>query len=270
MRLISVDEMKQIQVDILKDIHQFCEANNLHYTLIFGSLLGAIRHKGYIPWDDDIDIAMLRPDYEKFVASYSGKNGIYHVYDYRNDADYHHPYAKVADTRTILEERTSMKDIGINIDVFPFDILFDTKDECNQFIKKLDGFKKKFRIKLVKPGKKNVWWKRILIRLAKVTQIFWSMKKITEKEYEIVNTLSNENAKYIGVAVDPEIGPAYRTVYPRTMFEKFLKVPFDNEEFMVTAEYDAWLTQMYGDYMTPPPAGNRTSPHTLSKIYWLD
>ena len=213
--------MKQIQVDILKDIHQFCEANNLHYTLIFGSLLGAIRHKGYIPWDDDIDIAMLRPDYEKFVASYSGKNGAYRVYDYRNDVDYHHPYAKVADTRTILEERTSMKDIGINIDVFPFDNLFDTKDECNQFIKSLDGFKKKFRIKLVKPGKKNVWWKRILIRLAKATQIFWSMKKITEKEYEIVNSLSNENAKYIGVAVDPEIGPAYRSVRLLTLSARF-------------------------------------------------
>ena len=257
-------------MDILKDIHQFCEANNLHYTLIFGSLLGAIRHRGYIPWDDDIDIAMLRPDYEKFIASYSGKNGIYHVYDYRNDADYHHPYAKVADTRTILEEHTSMKDIGINIDVFPFDNLFDTKDECNQFIKKLDGLKKKFRIKLVKPGKKNVWWKRILIRLAKATQIFWSMKKITEKEYEIVNTLTNENAKFVGVAVDPEIGPAYRSVYPRSMFEKFIKVPFDNEEVMATAEYDAWLSQMYGDYMTPPPAGNRTSPHTLSNIYWIE
>ena len=67
MRKISIPEMKRIQVDILKDVHHFCEENGLHYTLAFGSMLGAIRHKGYIPWDDDIDIALLRPDYEKFV-----------------------------------------------------------------------------------------------------------------------------------------------------------------------------------------------------------
>ncbi|MBR5413413.1 MAG: LicD family protein [Fibrobacter sp.] len=270
MTKISISEMKQIQIDILKDIHQFCEKNNLHYTLIFGSLLGAIRHKGYIPWDDDIDIAMMRPDYEKFVASYSGKGGIYHVYDYRNNPDYHHPYAKVADTRTILEEHTSMKDIGINIDVFPFDYLADTKEESFHLIHALDSFKKKFRIKLVKPGIKNAWWKRILIHAAKVALFAWSMKKITEEEYQVVNKLTNADAKFIGVAIDPEIDAAYRSVYPRCMFEKFIKVPFDGEEFMVTAEYDKWLTQMYGDYMTPPRDCNKTSPHTLSNIYWID
>ena len=77
--------MKRIQVDILKDVHHFCEENGLHYTLAFGSMLGAIRHKGYIPWDDDIDIALLRPDYEKFVKTYTSKDGQYHLYDFRKD-----------------------------------------------------------------------------------------------------------------------------------------------------------------------------------------
>lgn len=270
MRTISIDEAKQIQIDILKDIHAFCEENGLHYTLIFGSLLGAIRHKGYIPWDDDIDIAMPRPDYERFIASYKSKNGFYHAYDYRKDPDYHNPYAKVADTRTILEENVSMKNIGINVDVFPFDYLFDTKEECFSFIHKLDSLKKIFRIKLVKPGKKNSFVKRCLIRLAKIIACPWSMKKITEKEYELVNTLNNDKAAFVGLAVDPEIDAAYRSVYPRRMFENFIKVPFDNEEFMVTADFDNWLTQMYGDYMTPPSDVNRTSPHTLCNIYWIE
>lgn len=269
MKKISVDEMKQIQMDILRDIHLFCQENHLQYTLIFGTLLGAIRHKGYIPWDDDIDIALPRPDYEKFVATYNREGSHYHVYDYRKDADYHNPYAKVADTRTILEENVSMKDIGINIDVFPVDYMFDTKELCCKFMDSLNGIKKKFRIKLVKPGKKNVWWKRILIRIAKIIMLPYSMKGLTENEYSKINQLNNVAAKYVAIAVDPEIGPAYKSICPRSIFENYIKVPFGNDEFMAIADYDQWLTQMYGDYMTPPADAERTSPHTLSNIYWI-
>lgn len=269
MKAISVEEMKQIQMDILKDVHRFCTENDLRYTLIFGSLLGAARHKGYIPWDDDMDIAMLRPDYEKFIANYSSKDGHYHVYDHRKDDEYYHPYAKVADTRTILEENTSMKDIGVNIDLFPVDFMFDTKEECENFLDTLSGIKKKFRVKLVKPGKKNVWWKRILIKTAKVAMLPFSMKGLTEKEYQRFARLNYASAKFVAIAVDPEIGPSYKSICKRNIFEKYIKVPFDNEEFMVIAEYDKWLTQMYGDYMTPPDDADRTSPHTLSSIYWI-
>ena len=163
-----------------------------------------------------------------------------------------------------------MKNIGINIDVFPFDNMFDTKEECSSFIDSLNCYKKKFRIKLVKPGKKNVWWKRILISLAKVAMLPYSMKRLTQKEYDKVCTLSNDQAAFVALAVDPEIGAAYRSIYPRRMFDNFTMMPFENEKFMVTADYHQWLTQMYGDYMTPPQDADKTSPHTLSKIYWVD
>ena len=260
--------MKQIQIDILKDVHNFCVSNNIRYTLIFGTLLGAIRHKGYIPWDDDIDIAMPRPDYERFVSSYKSSTGYYYIYDYRKDSDYYNPYAKIADTRTILEENVSMKNIGINIDVFPFDYMFNTQKECFDFIDRLNLYKKIFRIKFVKPGKKNSFVKRILIRMAKFACFPISIKKIVKKEYALVNTLRNENAKYVGLVVDPEIDAAYKSVFSRSMFEAFVKVSFENQYFYALDGYDEWLRAMYGDYMTPPPISNRTSPHTLAKIYW--
>ena len=269
MREMTLEERHRESLLILKDVHDFCLSHGITYSLAYGTLLGAIRHKGYIPWDDDIDIALLRPDYEKFVKTYTSKDGQYHLYDFRKDPDYHYPYAKIADTRTILDENVSMKNIGVNIDVFPFDYMFDTREECTRFIGTLDRLKKLFRIKLVKPGKKNVWWKRILIRLAKIVMAPVSIRKIVEKEYEKASVLTNDKAKYVAFALDPRLEGAYRSVYPRCMFENFLKVPFDNEEFMVTAEYDKWLTQMYGDYMTPPPDGKKTSPHTLSDIYWI-
>ena len=269
MKKISLDEMKRMQLDILKDVHRFCIENNIHYTLIFGTLLGAIRHKGYIPWDDDIDIAMMRPDYEKFVAHYKHKDGWYHVYDFRKDKDYHNPYAKVADTRTLLEENVSTKNIGVNIDVFPFDYMFDKKDDCKNFILSLNRLKTLFRIKLVKPGKKNSWWKRILIRLSKIAVLPWSIRSITEMEYAKIGDLNNPSAQWIAMAVDPEKEAAIRSISPRSTFEKFIEVPFEDGKFMAIADYDQWLTGMYGDYMTPPANKDRTSPHTLSNIYWI-
>lgn len=268
MKPISIEEMKQIQIDILKDVHFFCENNNIRYTLIYGSLLGAVRHKGYIPWDDDIDIAMPRDDYERFIASYKSAGGFYHVYDCRKDEGYYYPFAKVADTRTLLEENVSVDNIGINIDVFPCDYLYDSQQECVNFIKKLDFLKKLFRIKLVKPGKKNSFVKRILIRILKMVCLPVSMKKIVTKEYELVNRLTNRNAKYVGLVFSSEISCAYRSICPRAMFEKYENVPFENESFKIIASYDEWLTQMFGDYMTPPPVECRTSPHTLNNVYW--
>lgn len=266
MKKISVDEMKRIQIQILDSVDSYCRAANLHYSLFFGTLLGAIRHKGYIPWDDDIDIALPREDYEKFVSGY--KDGYYKVYDYRNDLNYDNPYAKVADTRTVLEEDINMENIGINIDVFPIDNLFDTIEESLEFIKSLAGYKRRFRMKLLKPTKKNVWWKRVAINLSKIFVMHTSMKRETINEYKKIATLNNKHSRYVGMPVDPEQGAALRSVVGRTIFDDYTSVLFEGKEYMAIANYDKWLTQMYGDYMTPPSGNDRTSPHTLSNIYW--
>jgi len=269
MKPISTSELKEIQLDILKDVHHFCTTNNIRYSLIYGTLLGAIRHKGFIPWDDDVDIAMPREDYEKFIKSYKSANGFYNLYDYRKDADYIHSYAKIADTRTIFNENVSMKPIGINIDIFPIDYLFDSVQECNKFIDKLCIYKRLFRIKLVKPSKKNSFLKRIIIRIAKVLCFPISARKLTIKGNQIIQSLFSKKAKYVGLIVESEIPPAYKSVFPSTMFDELIKVPFENEEFYIISSYDQWLKKMYGDYMIPPPEDLRTSPHTLNNVYWL-
>lgn len=107
MKHIDIDELKQIQFDILVAVHDFCVEHDLKYTLAFGTLLGAVRHKGYIPWDDDIDIAMCRKDYDFFVSHFNGTSDFYKVYDIRTDEDYVYGFAKVADTRTVLVENVT-------------------------------------------------------------------------------------------------------------------------------------------------------------------
>lgn len=124
MRLISFEEHKKIQLSILRDIDVFCQKNQIKYFLAFGTLLGAIRHKGFIPWDDDIDIAMPRPDYNKFILSFNGMVDNLKVLAPEIDLDYYAPYANVYDTRTVLEEKGTSHlkfEIGVKIDVFPID-----------------------------------------------------------------------------------------------------------------------------------------------------
>ena len=102
---INVEELKQIQLNILKFVDKFCKENNLKYYLAYGTLLGAVRHKGYIPWDDDIDIIMFREDYEKFVTTFKDVN--YKVFATEVNSKYPYPFAKVGDTRTYFEEEIS-------------------------------------------------------------------------------------------------------------------------------------------------------------------
>ena len=108
MRLISFEEHKKIQLSILRDIDVFCQKNQIKYFLAFGTLLGAIRHKGFIPWDDDIDIAMPRPDYNKFILSFNGMVDNLKVLAPEIDLDYYAPYAKrSADGESGLERISS-------------------------------------------------------------------------------------------------------------------------------------------------------------------
>lgn len=269
MKLISTDEQKVILLDIMKQIHSFCTKNDIRYTLIYGTLLGAIRHKGYIPWDDDVDIAMPRADYEKFVKTFKSEDGIYKVYDYRQDAEYDYPYAKVADTRTILKENVCMKPIGVNVDIFPYDEMFDSDEKNAAFLKELSAVKNKYRIKLLLPSKKNKWWKRIAIRLLKVLVINKSLKDLARELCEVIERKSCDNSTDAAILTEPSFGSCYRSICPKSYFEEYVDVDFEGEKFRAIKEYDAWLTRMYGDYMTPPPDDQKTSPHTVGDVYWI-
>ena len=104
MKKIETEEMKKLELDMLIDVAKFCDENDIRYYLSGGTLLGAVRHKGFIPWDDDIDISMPRPDYLKFVSTYNGSSEFYQVQSIENNDKYWRTFAKVFDTRTYLKE----------------------------------------------------------------------------------------------------------------------------------------------------------------------
>ena len=128
MRKISDEDMKALALTMLKDVAKFCDDHNIKYYLCGGTLLGAVRHKGFIPWDDDIDIMMPRPDYLRFLELYNGTNPRYVVKGIENDDRYWRPFAKVFDLHTELDEPIyNVKGLTnhVFLDVFPVDVIPD-------------------------------------------------------------------------------------------------------------------------------------------------
>lgn len=264
MKIISVEESKSIQLALLKSVHAFCVENGLRYTLAYGTLLGAVRHKGFIPWDDDIDIAMLRSDYEKLVSGF--RHEYIKIYDYRNDDLYCYGFAKAIDTRTVLEEKTTMANFGIGIDIFPVDDMFDDEQSCKDLIKSILPLKRKFRCKLLKPSPKNVWWKRIAIRLASILVLPYNLKDLVVKINDAIKGKGMANSKYVGVLVGTSL--TEKCYMPRKWFEEYRHIEFESNDFMCIKDTDEFLSYEYGDYMQLPPEDKRTSPHTLNGMYW--
>ena len=124
MQKLSLDEIKNSELLILDDIDRVCRKNNIKYSLAFGTLIGAVRHKGFIPWDDDIDIVMTRDNYDKFIHTYiNEKNENYSILNHEFDKNYYHQFTKVVDNRTTInnDNLREIKNMGVWVDVFPVD-----------------------------------------------------------------------------------------------------------------------------------------------------
>lgn len=134
MRRLTTEEVKKIQIEILDVVSAFCEENNINYWLDSGTLLGAVRHKGYIPWDDDIDIGMLGPDYKKFAELFNKSNDRYRFVDIDNNPDFYVAFGKVIDTQTVLYEQDKNGDkLSVNIDIF----IYNNAPDDDNIVKKM-------------------------------------------------------------------------------------------------------------------------------------
>lgn len=266
---IKLEELKQLQLDILVKVHEFCIKNNIEYFLSDGTLIGAIRHKGYIPWDDDIDISMTRPNYDKFIKTFNGAYKDLTVYAPELNWNFYAPYANVCDNRTILKEGDNGHngiDFGIKIDVFPIDgVSSDYKKYLTAF-KKIKFYNATLSVK----RRLNLWnnknkigsLKSIILYLITIPFSYTYIQKNIHK-IALQHTYSkSEYATQVTFFSKPRH-------FRKEIFESYIDVDFEGYKLRTIANYDTYLRTYYGDYMQLPPENERVGHHGFT-AYWLD
>lgn len=267
MKEMTLEERKKTLLGIMDCIDAFCRENRLCYFLTYGTLLGAVRHKGFIPWDDDIDIAMPRKDYEKFSKLF---NQVYsenfEFVDENNLKGYYLPFGKVIDKRTLLVEdvRGAIK-LGVYVDVFPIDKMgndLESAKQLNKVVKKRRGY---LNYTLFKFGKKGNLYRTIidnaLISFFHLVPRKLLIKGVTQlaKRYDNI-----KSSKYMAIIVMMTYGE--KEIMESKWFDDVVPVPFEGRQYNAPVGYHDVLTRFYNDYMQLPPVEKRVSHH--SNIAW--
>ena len=237
-------EIWAIELDMLYKVQQICDKYNIKYWVDGGTLLGAVRHKGFIPWDDDIDIMMLRDDYDKFikVAQTELSDPYFLQTDWTDNVFYCHAKIRRSDTTCVLEKDLSAKfefNQGIFIDIFPFDNVPTDEKEYNEFISYLNLIKTEILTLRTR------WWmyERQNEKLLKRCQQLRDEYEKVRKKY------NNKNEKFIANLGLPTFSQDIRK--ERKCFDMSIKADFATLKVPIPLDFQTILSRLYGDYMTP-------------------
>lgn len=267
MKELSLQEIKQIELDILKVFRSFCVENNIRYFISHGTLLGAIRYKGFIPWDDDLDVLVPREDYDRLLTIFKDTER-YQLIAFEKNPEYAFPYAKLCDmtTRKVEGGYDNGVELGLDIDVFPLDTwdnnLEKAKQEvkCQKWNRRCLNLSKRQKPDSLNPAKRFV--KGILMALCKVRGSAYYVEKIIK----VANKPEQKGSRYMGGKAWNVYGE--RDILPAEVFAEAIELEFEGEKFFAPVGYDTFLTSLYGDYLPEPPVEKRKTHHRF-KAYKL-
>ena len=269
MEKLSLDEIKKIELSVLKDFHEICIKNNYNYSLAGGSLLGAVRHKGFIPWDDDIDVMMPRSDYEKFL-NYCNQNQVpFGIVNSRVDNEYGDLTSKIYALNTVIEDELiyTSKEIGLHIDIFPIDNLGSTYEDAKKHYFKTAFLREKLNAsnwkKFTRSKTHGLAYEPFRLFFYLISR-FSKKEKIVKKIEDYYINLEINHVEYAGA-----VGGCYRVkeILPVKVFNEYQDILFENNYFKAIKNYDAYLKSLYGDYMKLPPVEKQAGHHTFSAYY---
>ena len=271
---MTLEELQNVELNTLKTLRDFCDAHRLRYYLCGGTLIGAVRHKGFIPWDDDIDVMMPRPDYMELIRLNSdGWLDSHHKLDTLelND-DPLSSVLRIIDTDTTLcfTNSRTRREYGCWIDIFPLDGLSDSKLKRKaQFrcARLLTDFSIASSMKMGGRRRSKLVG---ALQYAIAPLLPFIRAYGSERWNKALDRLSKrypyESATYVGVVVGRA---GEKEAMLKSRMEPAVEVEFGGEKFTAMANYHEYLTNLYGDYMTPPPEAEKASRHIID-IYWKE
>ena len=261
----EVKKIQKIQLDMMKNLHAFCVENDIKYTIAYGTLLGAIRHKGFIPWDDDIDIAIPRKDYIKLInlIKEKGIDGCF-LADFSTEKNHVYPYVKLYENEPSYVE-TFTKDLdvhkGLFIDIFPLDK-----------IKKPNSFFMRFRKMLLGVITSAIWSKsglkferkgiKRIVNLSNYIFKLFSKNSLIKIQNKIIY---RENKKWEFIAnMSLSEGISHVFYMKEKDFNDLILLDFEDTHLYGPSNWEEILRYWYGDYNVLPPENQRVSKHFKS------
>jgi lipopolysaccharide cholinephosphotransferase len=261
-------KVRQVQLEIALEIRRVCEENDIPYFLAHGTFLGAVRHGGFIPWDDDMDMGMLRRDYEKFCRIAPQKlKPEYCLQTWYTEPNYSLPFGKVMKRGTVyLENKKTrrLQENGIYVDIFPHDYAPEDPVQQKKLVASLLSI---YRMKLMKSGYKPwmeadriIWKKRIGYLYYQAKSLFTSQSRLA-RDYDTLAVAVPDSS-----VVCERNGRTTPTYHDRTWVEELADYNFEGVTFKGPKNYDKYLSSLYGDYMELPPEGERENRHQIIEI----
>lgn len=264
MRKITREELITCELSILKEIDAFCTLKGIQYYLSGGTLLGAVRHQGFIPWDDDIDLMMPRKDYDCFIAEFSSP--YYAIYALKTVPSCRFPFAKVYDVRTSVKEgaKRGTIDFGVFVDVFPLDVAPQSEKEITRQVRRSCFFQQLLKVKLSKLGRHWSFHRNVMMLPLKILLAPISTNALARKIDAIAQSSNHLETTKMGCMV---WGYQEREILSSDCFSSSIPLHFENLVFPAPSGYHEYLSSLYGNYMELPPKEKRISKHDFD-AYW--
>lgn len=261
-------KLQLIQLEMLQEVDRICKACGIRYSIIAGTLLGAVRHGGYIPWDDDADVAMLRKEYEKFRRACKTELDTERFYfqDHRNTKGYRWGYGKIRRKHTVFirkDQEHMPYQQGIFIDIFPLDGVPD-----NYFLRSMKNFecfcvRKILWAKVGKVSERDFWKRQVYKLLDRIPE-----KKVFGYYHAMIRRANRKKTRMVRILTFPAPNSEYG--YYRCWYETGVDTVFEGITFRGIRDYDSYLSFKFGDYMELPPMEQRKPKHASTQVDFGD
>jgi lipopolysaccharide cholinephosphotransferase len=264
---LTLQELKEIEFDILKMFDAFCKENNIKYYLSHGTLLGAIRYKKFIPWDDDVDLLIPREDYDRMISLFKDTDR-YKLFAFEKDRNYRYPIAKLCDMTTRKDEfdYNNGVELGVDIDLFPLDTWDDDLEKAKKEVKYIKNNMMFLGLTKAKRVNEPSAIKRIIKNILKVFCKRIGSAYFIQNIHKACRKPGQEGKNYVGCKAWCVYGE--KGIIPAETFAETVELEFEGHMFPAPAGYDTYLTCLYGDYLPEPPKEKQKTHHGF-KAYRL-